>query len=202
MTVILEDEVLRALRRRGIEVPEYAVLESPEEARDLDLDPPYVVKLLHPKVTHRAREGAIRTAVPSRRDVEEFSRTLLDRWPDGRIMVQRHVDTVGGVEAFLGIKRDPTFGPVILLGLGGGLVEELGAYIVRRPPLEPEELERALRRVPGGRSLLSELSAEDLCDVAHRALRAYREEGWTELDVNPMLLRDGEAVALDGLARG
>ncbi len=202
MTLILEDEVLSALERHGVEVPDHAVLEDPEEAHDLDFDPPYVVKLLHPEVAHRARAGAIKTAVPSRQDVAEFAQQLLNRWPEGRIMVQRHVDTAGGVEAFLGVKRDSTFGPVVLLGVGGGLVEELGTYIARLPPLDPGEVERALRRMKGGGALLSEVDADDLCDLVGRVLEAYREEGWTELDVNPLLLKDGRAIALDGLARG
>ncbi|WP_457620381.1 acetate--CoA ligase family protein [Methanopyrus sp.] len=200
--IVLEHDVLAALRKGGLKIPRFTVLERPEEVSDVPFDPPYTVKLLHPEVAHRARVGAIHTAVPSKERLERYVAELLERWPDAvGVIVQEHLNVVEGVEAFLGIKEDDTFGTVVLLGLGGKLVEELRAYIVRRPPIDGEDVKRGLRRVPGGELLLSEVSPEYLADVVNAAHRVYREEGWSELDVNPLLLIGGEAIALDGLAR-
>ncbi|AAM02236.1 acetate--CoA ligase family protein [Methanopyrus kandleri] len=200
--IVLEHDVLTALREGGLKTPRFTVLERPEEASDVPFDPPYTVKLLHSGVAHRARVGAIYTAVPSKERLERRVAELLERWPDAvGVIVQEHLDVVKGIEAFLGIKEDDTFGTVVLLGLGGKLVEELRAYIVRRPPVDGEDVERGLRRVPGGERLLSEIGPNRLAEVVNAAHGVYKEEGWSELDVNPLLLIDGEAIALDGLAR-
>ncbi|WP_456481526.1 acetate--CoA ligase family protein [Methanopyrus sp.] len=200
--IVLEHDVLTALREGGLETPRFTVLERPEEASEVPFEPPYTAKLLHPEVTHRARVGAIHMAVPSRKRLERCVAELLERWPDAvGVIVQEHLNVVEGIEAFLGIKEDDTFGTVVLLGLGGKLVEELRAYIVRRPPVDGEDIERGLRRVPGGERLLSEMGPDRLAEVVNAAHEVYEEEGWSELDVNPLLLIDGEAVALDGLAR-
>ncbi|WP_457614159.1 acetate--CoA ligase family protein [Methanopyrus sp.] len=200
--IVLEHEVLTALRKGGLKTPRFTVLERPEEVSDIPFDPPYTVKLLHPKVTHRARVGAIYTAVPSRERLERHVTELLERWPDAvGVIVQEYLNVVEGVEAFLGIKEDDIFGTVVLLGLGGKLVEELQAYIVRRPPVDGEGVKIGLRRVPGGELLLSEVSPNHLAEVVNAVHRVYKKEGWSELDVNPLLLVGGEAIALDGLAR-
>ncbi|WP_148689112.1 acetate--CoA ligase family protein [Methanopyrus sp. SNP6] len=200
--IVLEHDVLTALREGGLETPRFTVLKRPEEASDVPFDPPYTVKLLHPGVTHRARVGAIYTAVPSKKRLERRVAELLERWSDAvGVIVQEHLNVVEGIEAFLGIKEDDTFGTVVLLGLGGKLVEELRAYIVRRPPVDGEDVERSLRRVPGGERLLSEIGPNRLAEVVNTAHEVYKGKGWSELDVNPLLLIDGEAIALDGLAK-
>ncbi len=202
-TVVLEHEVLSVLEEHGVPVPGFEVVRSPEEAEEVDLDPPFVAKLLHPEVPHRARVGALRTCVPDEESLAEYVRELLDRWPDAEgVMVQERVETVAGIEAFLGMKEDETFGTVVLLGVGGRLVEELESFTVRKPPLEASEVEEALEHdVPAGSVILGEVNASDVAEVVNSAYEAYRSEGWVELDVNPLFVSDGDVMALDGLAR-
>ncbi|NPB02174.1 MAG: hypothetical protein GXO28_04610 [Methanopyri archaeon] len=202
-TVVLEHEVLSVLGDHGVPVPRFEVVRSPEEAEDVGLEPPFVAKLLHPEVPHRARAGALRTCVPDERALAGYVRELLDRWPDAvGVMVQERVETAAGVEAFLGMKEDETFGTVVLLGVGGRLVEELGSFTVRKPPLDGSEVEEALGNdVPAGDVILREVEASEVADVVNSAYEAYESEGWVELDVNPLFVSDGSIVALDGLAR-
>jgi acetate---CoA ligase (ADP-forming) len=111
-------------------------------------------------------------------------------------------DMVAGVELIVGVREDPQYGPLILVGLGGVLVEALGDIAMRLLPVDEAE----------GRSMLMELKARALfgafrgraprdVDAAARAIAglsglflAYRK-ALAELEINPLIvLGEGEGV--------
>src|SRR5207237_3911750 len=61
--------------------------------------------------------------------------------------------TARGVELLCGVRRDPLFGPVVLVGLGGALTEALADVAVRVCPVSPEDLEEMLDECSVGRLL-------------------------------------------------
>ncbi|MCX2727064.1 acetate--CoA ligase family protein [Thermomicrobium sp. 4228-Ro] len=120
-------------------------------------------------------------------------------------LVQRQV--VGGVELLVGVTHDRHFGPVVVCGLGGVLVEPLRDIAVRLTPLAVEDAREMLRElksfplltgyrgappvdVPAVEELLLRVSvlAEELPDVA-------------ELDLNPVIARPDGVVVVDARIR-
>jgi len=137
-------------------------------------------------------------------------RSALAYKPDARIeglSVQEMVTE--GEELLLGIVRDPVFGPVITVGLGGIYVEVLRDVAMGLPPLAPEragELLRSLRSFP----LLDGARGRPRLDIA-AAADAISRLSWLaldagdrlhELDINPLrVLPQGRGVrVLDALA--
>jgi hypothetical protein len=113
-----------------------------------------------------------------------------------------------GVEMILGIKRDPLFGPVVLCGLGGVLVEVLKDIAVGIPPLTREEAADMLGRLRGFQILggvrgkpASDVDA--LCEtiVAVSNLAASLGDQLNGVDINPLIvLPKGQgAVAVDAV---
>jgi acyl-CoA synthetase (NDP forming) len=112
----------------------------------------------------------------------------------------------GGVELVVGVKRDPQCGPVLLVGLGGVLVEVLRDTALALAPVGRTEARRMLERLKGFRLLQGYRGepAADLdavCDAIARIseFAADHADAVEEIDVNPLLARPDGAVALDAL---
>jgi acyl-CoA synthetase (NDP forming) len=109
------------------------------------------------------------------------------------VMLYRQVSE--GLEIIAGIKRDPTFGPVVLSGAGGVLTELLRDSAVRIAPLDPEEAEEMIAGLKIGRMLGGyrggpALDREALRDLLVRMSRlALRYPAIGELDFNPVFVQ-------------
>ena len=112
----------------------------------------------------------------------------------------------GGVELVVGIKRDPQCGPVLLVGLGGVLVEVLRDTALALAPVGPKEARRMLESLRGYKLLQGYRGApaadlDAVCDAIARIseFAADHADQVQEIDVNPLLARPDGAVALDAL---
>lgn len=117
----------------------------------------------------------------------------------------------GGVECIVGVQRDPAFGPVVMLGLGGVFVEVLGDVSFRTAPLDKDDAVAMIDELRG-RDLLFGARGRPPADVDALADLLVTVSGFAiaagdtldSLDINPVLVRaQGEGVvALDGLLIG
>ena len=112
----------------------------------------------------------------------------------------------GGVELVVGIKRDPQVGPVLLVGLGGVLVEIMRDTALALAPVGKAEARRMLESLKGYKLLQGYRGtpAADLdavCDAIARIseFAADFADKVGEIDVNPLLARQDGAIALDAL---
>ncbi len=119
-------------------------------------------------------------------------------------LVQRML--TGGVELVVGVKRDPQVGPVLLVGLGGVLVEVLRDTALALAPVGKAEARRMLEGLRGWKLLAGYRGAPPVdVDAACEAIARISEfaadhaDLVAEVDVNPLLARPDGAVALDAL---
>ena len=142
-----EWESKRALASAGLRVPEGRLVsleEAPAAAAEVGF--PVAVKLCSAALPHKADAGALRLGLRTPAEVAAAVDAMLAAVggiPLAGVLVERMVE--GAVaELLIGVKRDPSFGPVLVVGAGGGLVEVLRDA---RPVLLPatrNELEEAL----------------------------------------------------------
>ena len=112
---------------------------------------------------------------------------------------------MGDRELVMGLVRDPQFGPCAMFGLGGIFTEALGDVSFRAAPLtEPDALE--MMREIKGRKILSAyrgMPAMDLDDLGKSLIRLGQigldHEIIREIDINPLIVKDGKPVAVDAL---
>jgi succinyl-CoA synthetase beta subunit len=164
---------------------------------------PVVLKTAAPGVQHKSDVGGVVVGVVDQ-DV------LRDAYADlaARLGPQVTVAALAptGVELALGIVRDPTFGPLVLVAAGGILVELLGDRKLALPPLD----EAGARRLIDGlqvRPLLDGIRgapASDIDAVAHAVSRlsvlaADLGDLLEALDANPIIAGPGGCVAVDAL---
>jgi acetyltransferase len=116
----------------------------------------------------------------------------------GRVVVAEQAS--GGVEVLVGAVRDPDYGPTIVVGIGGGLAEQLDLVAAALAPLDGAGVRRLVAAVPALVRLLGGVLPQVLIDavVAVSQLMAEHPEV-LEIDVNPLLVSGERAVALDCL---
>ena len=180
---------------------------TPDEAVSAarDLGGPVAVKLLSDRVGHKTDVGGVRLGLTDEDSVRAATADLLRLADGARVLVQRMVD--GEAELIVGIKRDPAFGPVIVVGFGGILVDVLADSRVAVAPVDTATAKRLLLSLRGsglfgavrGRPPLDLDAAADAV-VRLSWLAADLGDEVAELDVNPLLLRTDGVVAVDGLA--
>lgn len=173
---------------------------------------PVVVKVDSPDIGHKSDIGGVVVGLSSEQQVREAVRDVMSNveaaQPDARIegvVVEKMLDD--GLQVILGAHRDPTFGPVVLFGMGGIYTEALGDRRLGVAPLSIEEAQRLILETAAGRILESprnqdSYDIEALAEALHRlSLAMVVEPRLSEVDVNPLLVRvKGRGVrALDAL---
>ena len=196
----------------GIRLPKEVLAASVEAAEEFRarVNGPVVVKVASPDIMHRTDIGGIVTNVRDASQLADAFAAVLanagEQAPDARIdgiLVQEMIG--GGIETIVGIKRDPVFGPMVVFGAGGMLVELMKALQLRPAPLsvgqafeliERSSLHPLLAGYRGGPKLDIAALADTLMRVSSMAVD-YPEI--QELDLNPVkVLGDGEGcVAVD-----
>ena len=156
-----------------------------------ELGYPVVMKLLSPGAVHKAKMGGvvldIGTTAELRRAfsrLEALSRGLEGAFIEGYLVQEQRT---GGREIFLGGRRDPQFGPVVLLGMGGTSVERTGNVAAQLLPADPGDLEGLLGLVPG-LSVLAEELDQQFIETCVRGLARLIETfpAIRDVDVNPV----------------
>lgn len=177
-----------------------------------DLGGPVAVKLLSDRIAHKSDIGGVRLGLTDEADVRAAASDLLGIAreagdPGARLLVQRMA--AGGTELIVGLEHDPAFGPVVVVGFGGVLVDVLADSQVGVAPLDTAAAERLLLSLRGSR-LFGEVRGKPPRDLA-AAADAVARLSWlahdladdvAELDVNPLLLDEAGkgVVAVDCLA--
>jgi acetyltransferase len=200
-------EVSSLLRSYGINEPRSLIVSSEEDLRKLKgFEFPAACKLLSEGVLHKTDIGGVVTNVQNELEAERiFSRfrRLASKKSirfEG-MLVQEMVRN--GVELILGGTRDPTFGPVVVLGLGGIYTELLREYglavapvteqVVRRMLID-EKVGRALRGYRGG----ARVNVGRLCEVVSRFSRIMVENpSISQMEVNPLIATKDKVLSVD-----
>ena len=119
---------------------------------------PVAVKLCAPGVLHKTELGGVALDVAGEAQARRAFETVTSRaraadpaLPIEGVLVAPMV--AGGVETILGVRRDPTFGPVVLFGLGGTLVEVIEDVSFRVAPFGEAEARRLIAETRAGKVL-------------------------------------------------
>ncbi len=164
---------------------------------------PVALKAIGPGLLHKSDVGGVRLGLATERDVREACRDLDARLGDRmtNLLVQRMSSS--GVELFVGITQDPTFGPLLVCGPGGTLVELFGPPAVRLLPMTDAEASALLHEMPGRQLLDGYRGAPPADRTATRELLLRLSQlaeacpEVQELDLNPVRLFQQGLSVLD-----
>ena len=209
-TVLSETEAKQILRSYGIPVVETVVAPDEEQAvkAAVDLGFPVVLKLHSETITHKTDVGGvvlnIKNEVAVRDAFRSIRQSVEEKAGPGHfqgVSVQRMLRR--GYELILGSSEDPQFGPVILFGLGGELVEVFRDRALGLPPLnttlarrlmEQTKVYTALKGVRGRAPTDLGLLERILVRFSRLVVEQPRIR---EIDINPLSASEDEICALD-----
>ncbi len=172
---------------------------------------PVVVKLNSETITHKTDVGGVRLNLQNGQDVADafnaIQRNVAEQYGEADfngVSVQPMIKLDEGYELIVGSSLDPQFGPVLLFGSGGTLVEVIQDKALALPPLtttlarrmiEQTKISKALKGIRGRGAVDMEL----LEKIIVRFGQLAAENPWiAEMDINPLFVSEGRIVALDG----
>ncbi|MSP00018.1 MAG: CoA-binding protein [Acetobacteraceae bacterium] len=172
---------------------------------------PVVMKVESPDLPHKTEAGVIRLNLRSAEEVRAAYAAVMANAakvsPPPRlngVLVQPMVPQ--GVELVIGARNDPLFGPLIVVGLGGVLIEVLKDSAMSPAPVTPHEAMGMLRSLKGIKLLegfrgMEAVNLGKLSDIVSRVSRfaADHRDLVAELDINPLICAGDRITAVDAL---
>ncbi len=211
-TVLPEETSKKILEAYGIPTTYPHPAADAEEAAALaeKIGYPVVLKILSKDITHKTDVGGVALDIDSASLVRDKFQAVVDASkkarPDAKIdgvTVQPMVDLKNGQELILGIKKDPVFGTVIMVGFGGIAAELFADRSIGFPPLNEKLALRMLKSLKiwpllNGYRGRPPVNIEKLIETMIRlSYLAADYPEISELDINPLLATQDGVIALD-----
>jgi acetyltransferase len=215
--ILPAEAAFRLFEEFGIPVAPTVLTRSADEAAAASerMGFPVALKIESAEITHKSDVGGVALKLSNTSEVRQaYGRVQTEvsrHAPNAKIagvVVQRMAGE--GIEMILGVKRDPLFGPVVLCGFGGILVELLKDITIGIPPLSLEEANGMLQRlrgfaILGGVRGKPPADVDALCGaiVGVSQLAVALGDQLLGLDINPMivLLKGAGVVAVDAVVQ-
>jgi acyl-CoA synthetase (NDP forming) len=209
---VLESVAKQVLAEYGIPVSREIVADSAEAAvaAAKTLNGKVALKVLSHSLPHKSDSGALRLGLQGDEAVSDAYQEMLASIHkanpgitiDG-VLVQEMVPAA--VEISCGLQRDPVFGPMIVVGIGGVLIEIVGGAVMLRPPFTQRMAEHAVARIAAGRLRTASrgLSAAQATKIAKTmtglGMLALELPEVESIDINPIRVDGDVAKAVDAL---
>jgi len=202
----------RLLASFGVSVPTSLLVQDATAAAAAcdNLRPPLVLKVVSPDILHKSDAGGVKVGLGNAHEVEEAVRAMMKRPAiesariDGFLLEEM---APAGLEIVVGGLRDPQFGPLVMVGLGGIFVEVLADVSFRICPIARLDAEEMLDELKGaalfrGARGRNPVSREAIVDVllkvgGENGLMMTHGEDIAEADINPLIVTESGAVAVD-----
>ncbi|MBN2775258.1 MAG: bifunctional acetate--CoA ligase family protein/GNAT family N-acetyltransferase [Prolixibacteraceae bacterium] len=210
--ILNEDDSKMLINDYGIDTthPQPAATEDEAVKIAREKGYPVVMKIYSPDITHKSDVGGVALNLKDDEMVKAAFRNMIktasERMPDARIdgvTIQKMVDTRNGIELIIGTKKDPVFGTVMLIGMGGTTAELFKDKRLEFPPLN-EQLARQMLQSLQIYPLLTGYrgdtpkNVDKLIEVLIRmSYLAADYPEIMELDINPLVVTPTDVIALD-----
>ncbi len=209
-TILSEIEAKQLLESAGVPVSPARLAKTKDDAVKMaaELGFPIVLKIVSPQITHKSDVGGVALGLTSADEVgAAFERVVANAKKaepsatiDG-VAVQRMEKQ--GTEVIVGMTTDPQFGPVMMFGLGGVMVEILKDVAFRVVPLNERDARQMIHEIKGY-PVLEGFRGSDPADVGKLQELLLKVSAFVEahpevaeLDLNPVFAYKDGAIAVD-----
>ena len=201
----MKQEVLNAydsnkLLSKLISTPETQLVTKPSE---INIKTPLVMKIISEQAIHKTEISGIRI-VNHETEISDSFNELVNIAKKNKIRLEGILvqEFIEGQQLIIGIKKDVTFGHVIMIGLGGVFTELLKDFSIRKCPITKEDAQSMLDELQASKlfhnfrniRLNTEFLKETLVSLSHLP---QKRKDIKELDINPFILNDKTGKAVD-----
>lgn len=208
--ILTEIESKEVIKDVGINTVETRLASSQKEAIILSdqIGFPVVLKVASPDISHKSDAGGVRVGLKNRREVvkayKEIMASARQKYPTANIEgVSVQSMARPGIEIIIGMSKDSQFGPVLMFGLGGILVEVLKDVSFRIVPLTRRDAREMIKEIKGY-SLLEGYRGQEPANIPFLEDLLLKVSDFVEqnpeikeLDLNPIFAYNDGAVAVD-----
>jgi acyl-CoA synthetase (NDP forming) len=209
-TVLTEIEAKQILGEAGINCTDTRLATTKDEAVAISekIGYPVVLKISSVGITHKSDAGGVKVNLPDKAAVErafdEIMASCTAKHPEADIEgVAVQGMAKAGTEVIIGMTKDPSFGPVLMFGLGGIFVEVLKDVAFRIVPLGKNDASEMINEIKG-KKLLEGYRGQDPADIAFLegmllklSELVDKTAGIAEIDMNPVFAHKQGAVVVD-----
>ena len=200
-TQLLESDCAEILRLAGLDFPKVETASSIDEAVEVAerIGYPVVMKILSPQIVHKTEYGCVRLDLEDEREVRVAYETIMTRarqhFPSASLEGVTITEMVTeATEMILGFSHDPSFGPVIMFGMGGIYVEVLKDVSFRVAPISRLECDKMIKDIASypilvgarGKAIRDIPKAVDA--ISRISYLAMNTRDILELDINPLMM--------------
>jgi acetate---CoA ligase (ADP-forming) len=198
-------EARELIERAGVELAQARPARSLAEARTAAAELGYPVVLKALGLLHKSDAGGVVLGIENEAGLTSAFADIAGRLGPEEYAVERMAALAEGVEVIVGVRRDRRFGPIVVVGLGGLYAEIFRDAAVALAPIDEVEAEDLLRTLRGaplltgarGRPALAVGAAARV--AARLSHLAAAHPDLDEIEINPLLVRAGDALGLDAL---
>jgi len=209
-TSLTELESKQILKEVGINTTDIGLARSKEEAvaHSQELGYPVVLKIVSPDILHKTDVGGVKLSLNNKEDVgnayDEIISAIKKHQPSAKIHgVSVQPMARPATEVIIGMSKDPQFGPVLMFGLGGILVEILKDISFRIVPLTMRDANEMIREIKGY-PVLEGYRGQEPANIAVLEQMLLKVSEFVEsrpeikeLDINPIFAYSDSALAID-----
>lgn len=212
--ILIETDTRKLLAQYGMRSPKEALVAAQSDAIKVaeQIGAPVVIKIVSSDIAHKTEAGGVKLGIGAGQAGEAYDAIMLNAKaydPSAKIEGVVVQETIGsGIDAIVGGKHDPSFGPVIMVGVGGEFAEAMAKVATRPVPISRFDAENMIDEA-GLTPLLASTrrgrpsDRAALVDSLLSVSRLLMDHGSkiAELDINPLrvMLEGDGVVALDGL---
>ncbi|MDP2682665.1 MAG: acetate--CoA ligase family protein [Deltaproteobacteria bacterium] len=205
-----EPEALGILKAWGIPVPQYFVAKDKSLAIGAanNIGYPVVLKILSSDIIHKTEAGGVKTGLKNDQDIDDAFNEMMfeisDNYATARIegfLIERMADK--GVEVIVGGVRDAQFGPAVMFGIGGVMVELLKDVSFRLAPVTKVECLEMIKEIKAY-PLLTGYRGSEPCDIDAIADVIIKVgdiisemDDIKEMEINPLITYPDKVIAVD-----
>lgn len=193
MKVLMEKEAEDFLEKKGFKVIKRGLAGNLNQAKEIGKKIGYPVVLKNANLLHKSDKGGVILDV-NENNIEESFKKL----KSNKVLIQKYTQ---GKEILLGIKKDPTFGHVIVFGIGGIYTEILHDVSMRVFPIEKSDAVEMVNEIKFEKILESRGMKANKDMIITNILKLNelirKNKNIVELDINPLLVDETSAIVAD-----
>jgi len=207
--LLLESEGMALMALIGIPVPTFQLATSIEDAQNIAdvLGYPIVLKIISPDIIHKSDVGGVKLGIVDSNQIskkfKEIQESIKEKAPNARIfgiMVYKMVPS--STEVVVGAVRDRQFGPAIMFGLGGILIELLKDTSFRIAPITKDDALEMIQEIRGYPILVGyrdfpKLDVDAIADVIVKISELMMDiKEIDQIDLNPIMVYQSGLTAI------
>ncbi len=197
--MLLWNETRYLFRKFGLYLPVAHLVKNKHELDKLRIVYPAVLKTDDEKMAHRFGHDAVKLGIKSLEEAKKYFEEMQRKTKASQFIIQQMFPS--GMEIIIGMKKDPVFGPVFLLGLGGIFTEVMKDKVILIPPLSREYIEDKIKNLKifpilkGARNQKGYRLGEIIDILMKLEKLVFANQCIKEVDINPVIIYNNKYKA-------